>query len=247
MKVSVVIPCYKRIRFTKFCIPLAIENAGMRATWYLIDDGSDDGTAEFLTEYKKDHADLDIILMLHAENQGISKTHNEAYRAMVKTDSEIFVNCDSDLLVPVNWLRDLVDAMEANPWVGGGAALIANDTNITGPLRQTFENNIPKNQWIQVRGCGGTLMAYRREIFDNNIYFSEASMNWAYEDSSHNGGILASGLKLAIYTGVQAWMVERLVWDDHELIKLKNRHMFTNKTMEGFEQSAANKRAKVPW
>ncbi len=248
MKTSVLIPCYKRIKFTKFCIPLAVLNAGMDATWYLIDDGSEDGTAEFLQKFMEDHSELDIVVILHEENWGCAKTRNEAVKKMMETDVEIIVNCDNDLLVPINWLRDLVYAMERAPWVSGGATLMANDTNIKKQLSNERElSKLPKYDWIPVKGCGGTLEAYRREVFEKGIYWNETLVNWVYEDAVHHRVMQEHGFKLAIFTGVQTWMVERLIWDDHEIEKLKNRHMARKGNMEGFEESLKEKRGSMPW
>lgn len=253
MRIGVCVPCYKRLNFTKFCVPLAIQNAGkngMDVTWYLVDDYSEDGTHEFLVHLEAVHVgtNRDVRAMRNQENMGIARTRNKVYKMMLKSDCDIFCNIDNDLLLPYNWLRDMAHALEASYEFSVAAPWFVNDNNIKKNLEKTMPlDKLPDAALVEC-AVGGGCVLYKREIFEKGLFYPDTKANWTYQDSQHHGKIRHCGYKVGLYTGVQAWLLERLVWDPMEEEKLRIRHAHLNKgSLEGFEENLARRRRSVPF
>jgi len=245
MKIGVCVPCYKRLKFTKFCVPMYIQNAGIEAHWYLVDDCSQDGTAEFLLNLALTNDRVYVIE--NNENMGIAPTRNKVFKRMLDDGMDIFVNVDNDLLLPMNWLRDLVTVLQDSmfsviaPW-------FCNDDNINRQLKKKrpLDKFLPFEA-IRAR-VGSTCILYKREIFERGIFYPDKKANWTYQDSQHHKIITHCGFEIALYTGVQAWRLEHIVWDDMEEEKLRVRHDILNKgDMSGFEKNLEHRKRSIPF
>lgn len=98
---------FNRLNFTKKTLPVLLENSpGGRVCIY--DNGSTDGTPEYLD--KVDHDNVELIDLL-PKNYGISAIMNEFFK--YTKDDKIVAKVDNDTLVPPNWLDGLTFAMHS--------------------------------------------------------------------------------------------------------------------------------------
>jgi glycosyltransferase involved in cell wall biosynthesis len=106
---------YGRLDYTKKAFESLHKTAGYQFDHYVVDNGSTDGTQEYLLELKKLGKVKDIIL--NPDNRGISIASNQAldlmgarfgrYRIIVKFDNDCI--CLSD-----DWLKKMVEIWSAN-------------------------------------------------------------------------------------------------------------------------------------
>ena len=247
MKIGVGVPCYKRPEFTKFCVPLAIRNAGIEAKWYLVDDRSNDETFEFLLDLQRRES-VPTKVTQNFENMGIAMTRNMIFKMMLEEDIDIFVNIDNDLLLPTNWLRDLVLALAAKTNFHAIGPWFVNDNNINNSLKKLDPLDLFGNDELIELPIGGGCVLYRREIFEEGIFYPDRKANWQYQDSQYHGKIRAAGYRVGLYTGVQAWLLERIIWNPMEEDKLKIRHATLNKgSLDGFEENLERLKRRVPF
>ena len=245
MKIGVCVPCYNRVEFTKYCIPMYIAHAGIEATWYLADDGSTDNTWVILNSIRKKHEN--VVLIKNEENIGIAKTRNKVYEKMMEDGMDIFVNVDNDILTPMNWLRDMALPLDNSPF-DVLAPWMVNDRNINRSLKKMKPLNDYLPMDIVECPVGSTLVLYKRKIFEAGHFYPTNRSNWEYQDAQHHTILRRNGYKIGLYTGVQTWRLEHIIWTDMERIKLEVRHKINGDgTMDGFDKSLENRRGQVPF
>lgn len=107
----VLVPCYKRPEYTKLCIE-SIENAqeyGRDTLFYLIDDGSEDGTKEILENCKLPWKHV----LVNNQTCGLRNVILQFF--MIAEFYKYMVKVDNDCIVPKNWLNDITHALDTLP------------------------------------------------------------------------------------------------------------------------------------
>lgn len=115
-RVACLVPCYKRLEYTKRCIETLEKNTKRRFTaFYVFDDGSNDGTAEFLENYKWRNLGTYFHFPLEG-NIGLRNiliTFIQYVHDLEKTYGyDIMGVIGNDCLVPKNWLNDILDVFD---------------------------------------------------------------------------------------------------------------------------------------
>ena len=122
MKFSVIIPVYNAEKYIKECLD-SILNCwpcrGGEGEIICVDDGSTDGSAQILDNYKTNILSSTSTLnfnfiVIHQQNAGVSVARNKGLE-VATGDYVCFV--DSDDTVHPNWLSEYAAAIEANPGV----------------------------------------------------------------------------------------------------------------------------------
>jgi len=114
MKVEVLVPCYKRVEYTRRYLPPLIENTRYPDVHFrLVDDGSQDGTAEFLQSLAEQHDNVKADAF--QVNFGLRWRILEFWDS---SDAPILAKMDNDCEVPEGWLTKLVETLEACPELG---------------------------------------------------------------------------------------------------------------------------------
>lgn len=104
-KVIVFLPCYKRSEYTDKCIESLrkVKNFGNELFFYLVDDGSNDGTDELLK-----NCGLKGIVVVQ-ENCGLRNTQIDFFEYCKNTDFDLLVKADNDCLFPENWIESAIE------------------------------------------------------------------------------------------------------------------------------------------
>lgn len=84
-----------RLEYTKECFKVLREKAGMDLNHYVIDNGSQDGTVEWLKENESQFKKV----IYNQENVGISKASNQALNEIFKEEYDLIIKFDNDCLV----------------------------------------------------------------------------------------------------------------------------------------------------
>ncbi|MCB1144788.1 MAG: glycosyltransferase family 2 protein [Leptospiraceae bacterium] len=123
-KVCIVSLSYKNLDYTKLCL-----KSIFASTTYdnfeviVVDNASEDGTAEWLLEYQKTHPNLKLIL--NKENLGFSGGNNQAVR---ETDSDYVIFLNNDTVVTEGWIEGMLEVFLTDPKIG----LVGPVTNAIG-------------------------------------------------------------------------------------------------------------------
>lgn len=111
--IDICILSYNRKDFTRMCLEEIAARTKHPHRVIVVDNGSTDGTAEWLKE--KESGSLIDDLVLNPENWGV---HGGWNLALEQVTSELMVSTDNDIIPQPGWLCLLVDLMERFPEYG---------------------------------------------------------------------------------------------------------------------------------
>lgn len=111
MKIAIITLTRDRLEYTKRSFKSLKQNAGYPYHHFIVDNGSTDGTVEWLKKQK----DLDV-LSYNKENEGISKSMNKALKYILTKDYDLIIKMDNDCeIVSSDVLKELVKVYESIP------------------------------------------------------------------------------------------------------------------------------------
>jgi GT2 family glycosyltransferase len=185
LECSIIIPVFDRVELTRQCLThLARVTRGVRHEVIVVDNGSRDGTDEFLASL-----DGSVRVIQNQENEGFAKACNQGARAAT---GRYLVFLNNDTIPLAGWLEAMVGEVRAHPRVGGvGSKLLyPNDTIqhagvVFGRARAKpyhLYADLPSsapvvNRRRELQAVTGACMLVRREIFEAIRGFDEGYRN----------------------------------------------------------------------
>jgi GT2 family glycosyltransferase len=159
LRVSIIVLNYDGLRFLDKCLS-SLRKLNFPKDQYeimLVDNGSVDGSIEFLEEKYND-----VILIKNKKNLGVCIANNIGIR---KSEAEYVLLLNNDLHLHKDFLKNLVAVMDKHPKAGccGGDEYYYDD-NIVNP-----KGDVRKTSWI---GAGATI--YRRKALDQSGFLDES-------------------------------------------------------------------------
>jgi len=193
VKVSIVIPVFNQLVFTRECLSYIRKNSeDIDYQVIVIDNGSTDGTGDYLLSLLREWSGL--IIQFNKENLRAIKAWNQGLEIGREHNTDIFAFLNNDIVVPKNWLRNVVDCFEKFPDIACISPL-----NETNQLRSDFcerSEEISKREPSPISGdpsgvlpaglgCALTGFCFfvRRTTFDELGKFDERLDGIWYEDS----------------------------------------------------------------
>ncbi|MCL5030024.1 MAG: glycosyltransferase [Bacteroidetes bacterium] len=175
---------------------------------YITDNGSKDGTVEYLNQLSGGY-----FFEVHNEflpiNSGVAYGLN---LAVIKGKAELVARLDDDIILPANWLKELVKIFSKRPYCGMTGPKILNDNSTNTiqcsdfrmfPSYSAHENEIDNGQadyisrTVHIKGCCNL---YRRDVFINCGLFDIRFSPSQFDDPDHQIAVLARGYEI-IYNG----------------------------------------------
>lgn len=171
--VSIVIPLYNQLDYTKSCLQSLIETTRSNIEIILVDNASSDGTDVFISTLGN------VTVISNAENRGCSGAWNQGSRA---ASGEWIMILNNDVLLSPDWLEGLLEAAERLK------------LDIVTPAIREGEHNYDINSYamelttrmknVVRRGrANGICFMARRRVFDTIGGFDENFRIGQYEDT----------------------------------------------------------------
>jgi len=168
---SVVVVTYGGLPFTRLCLETVLAHGG-EADFELIvvDNGSSDGTPEYLTRLSRE--DARVRVLLNGRNAGFAVACNQGL-SLAQGDHLVLLN--NDTMVPPGWLAKLTAHLR-NPEVGlvgpvtnriGNEAEIETDYRTWGAYLEFAARRAEKHagDWIELRSPAMFCLAMRRQTY----------------------------------------------------------------------------------
>ncbi len=113
-KVAIFSLTYDRLDYSKACFASLFDKAGYPFDLYITDNGSQDGTVEYLKDLEAKYPDR-VHVIYNPKNVGISKASNQALDAIFEREYDIVGKYDNDALsLTTGWLEKVVDIWNRN-------------------------------------------------------------------------------------------------------------------------------------
>lgn len=177
MKVAVLTLTRDRLAYTRHCFERLQELAGCEFDHYVLDQGSTDGTREWLSETYRHK-----VLICHGENVGIHRGLNELLNCAehLGGDYDVVVKFDNDCeLLQPGTLRDVAAAALDSDWL-----LSPRIEGLRNPPAAIALGRVGGEQVIETAIIGGIFLAAPATIFTEHGYrFAEDGPLWGEDDS----------------------------------------------------------------
>lgn len=183
---------YNRLDLTRQTIDRLYKSTKVPFELVVVDNGSTDGTVEYLASLQADLAKTAAIHPIcFSENKGIAYGRNTALQFAARGNCEWYVTIDNDVLLPDNWLEDCINILSKNK---NYASIGVNFEEVDYPVITkndcTFQNK-PKGN------LGTACMVFNRSLHKLLGYFSmEYSSFYGLEDSNFGMRVRVAGFKL---------------------------------------------------
>jgi GT2 family glycosyltransferase len=198
MNVSLMMVTYNRLNLTKRTINSLIKSVKTPCTLIVVDNGSSDGTPEYLSELNDDcnNAEDNILgnlcnvdLILLPKNKGIARGRNLALKRADELKTKWYCTIDNDVEFADGWLEECIRILEANKGYG---AIGINYENTKYPLVTkngcTFQDKSQGN-------LGTATMVFGKPLHKAIGFFKEYNF-YGLEDSDYGMRARFFGFKL---------------------------------------------------
>ena len=184
---TVVIPNYNGLEYLKACLASLREQTARDFTTLIIDNGSSDGSAEWLSSYEKEEERVRVILL--PENTGFSGAVNLGIR---ESDTPYVILLNNDVTADPRYVEELERMIGRSERIFSVSAkmiqmyhpeLMDDAGDMYSVLGWAFQRGVGRDirQYRRSRevfsACAGAGI-YRRKVFDEIGFFDE--MHFAY-------------------------------------------------------------------
>lgn len=183
MKTSIIVLTFNNLEFNQKCISSVLENTLGDFELIIVDNASNDGTAEYL----KSIEDNRVKVLLNKENRGFSRGNNQGAR---EATGEILVFLNNDTEVRKDWLNPLLEQLKRKD-VGivapkllypdgklQHAGIVISDKHIPRHVYRRFGSEFaPANKLREYKAVTGACLAIKKEVWGKAKGFDEQYIN----------------------------------------------------------------------
>lgn len=173
MDISIVIPVFNHLNFTKICLESLRQAVPEDIRIVVIDNGSTDGTAEYLATLRW------ISVIRNSDNLGCAAAWNQGVRT---TESEWVVILNNDVIVSIGWLEGLISFAEEEGFDVVSPAIREGVYNYD--IAQYSSDFVKQMARVSRFGVAvGACFMVRRRVFNQIGLFDENFRIGQFEDS----------------------------------------------------------------
>lgn len=247
MRASIIVLCYNSLEeTTRPCLESVVKNTPAdKYELIVVDNASSDGTPEYLQEFARLHANVQ--LQLNNVNKGYAGGNNDG---IALANGEYIILLNNDTLVPAGWLDKLLHLFQNHPKIG----LVGPVTNSAGneqriELDRLNEKNFEaisgeyiKRQagvWFETEKLGFFCVAIRRSVIEKIGVLDEKFGIGMFEDDDYCIRAKKAGFTLAVAEDCFVFhkgsvSFGKLAVENYRQLFEKNRQYFYEKHQEAW-------------
>ncbi|MEN6344193.1 MAG: glycosyltransferase family 2 protein [Armatimonadia bacterium] len=193
---DIVIPVYNQLEYTRACLDSLRSATDWPHQLIIIDNGSSDGTSEYLSSLQSAGWPLQVIA--NSRNLGFTLAANQGMRA---ARSHYVVLLNNDTTVTQHWLFGLLRVAESSDDIGivgpkilspqtdcirGIGGLVFREGRVQGPLGEGCSREDPTyGVPCEVQYAEGSCMLIKRPVIETIGYLDEQYAPAYYEDTDY--------------------------------------------------------------
>ena len=183
---TIMMVTFNRLDLTKKTLAnLTLQNVGVPFNLVIIDNGSTDGTIDFLKTLENTH------IRYNEKNLGIGIGRNLGLIESAKFSNEFLCTLDNDVILPDGWGKECIDILNKAPGYG------AIGVNFEGTRYPEIEISGIKFQNKPQGNLGTACMVFGKKLHKMLGFFNYEGIGlYGLEDSYFGCRIRASGFKL---------------------------------------------------
>lgn len=198
MNIAVVTLTRDRVDYTRHCLSMLRENAGCDYDHYVLDQGSTDGTVEWLLS----QPDLDVTTV--PENIGIPAGMNVLLDVCNPGDYDVVVKFDNDCeLTETGTLARVCELVDRTGWLLSPRIL-----GLRNPPQPIGEAVVDGERILLTPIIGGIFLAAPSHAYSRFRFPVESLPTWGYDDSMLCDRWRQHGGQVGYVDSLEAWHYE---------------------------------------
>lgn len=189
---SVVMPVLNQLYYTQKCVDSILKNTPEEYELIIIDNGSTDGTKEYLSDLCSKHAHIKAVT--NAENVGVAPAWNQGIQ-ISQHDYIAIINNDIEIVYP-NWLSSMQSTLRKDPNIYWTSPMTCYNAQHKPEFKISHYEQIiydrPNGREYVVACC---FMCPRKAFADLGPFDENFEVKF-YEDLDYLARILSSGKKV---------------------------------------------------
>lgn len=185
---SIVIPTFNQLEYTRWCVASIRFFTTEPYELIVVDNGSSDGTREYLQTQK------DIRPILNEMNGGFAKACNQGIR---QAAGDFVLLLNNDTAVAAGWLRNMINCLESNPAIGivgprtnfakGPQSLQVDYANMDEMFAFSCQFNAKPDpsKWFELEMAVGFCMLVKRQVIESVGLLDERFGIGFFEDDDY--------------------------------------------------------------
>lgn len=190
---AIMMVTYNRLELTKRTLQSIHKDPGFPYRLVIVDNGSTDGTQEFLVRLAAGQEPppfYDVRIKLNKENKGIAIGRNQALKMADEFGPSWYCTIDNDVEMPDGWLRECIDIIKANPRYGMiGVNMEGKQYPVVNENNKTFQNKPQGN-------LGTACMVFPKSVHGMLGFFNTEYGPYGEEDADFGMRARVVGYKL---------------------------------------------------
>ena len=192
-RVAIFTLTYDRLSETTVSFGTLHNTAGFPFTHIVVDNGSSDGTVDYLKTYAGEH---DVQLILNSENKGISLASNQALDWIKDKGYDIIVKVDNDAIFKTKgWLSKMVQIWKANRKVAMSCYISGLKDNPGGAPRVVYGKICGELVGV-ARHLGGIVHFVDAKAYDNFRWDTENATLHGSQDVEFSMYLVSIGYQM---------------------------------------------------
>jgi GT2 family glycosyltransferase len=188
---TIMMVTYNRLDLTiKTMKGLLTKDPGRDYNLVIVDNGSNDGTVDFLDTIAESGRIKKVVIVKLPENKGIAVGRNIALKTADDLKTKWFCTIDNDVEMPDGWLQECIEILEANKGFG---IIGVNMENTLYPIVQrsgyTFQEKPQGN-------LGTACMVFRKQVHQMIGFFTTEYGKYGEEDADFGMRTRVAGFRM---------------------------------------------------
>ena len=112
IKTNIIVVCWNALNYTKLTLNSLFKTTKNKYYLTIIDNGSTDGTVDFLKALIKPENCLEISIIRNIENKGYGGAINQGFEISKKHDTKYTCVCNNDIFFQDGWLKKMEEGLD---------------------------------------------------------------------------------------------------------------------------------------